>query len=167
MSHKAASQASGPGRIQNHNCTKQGEYLVDIPTLNFRMCLSCSFVCVHSKCYWCAKQYNNQCLFQLQVMMVQLQKSVYCHFTFVTAISNHPPRCTFCLQRTTCGRTPSDCTVCWPAVMRDHPPSNRNTYGCCSPEYTYSISHKKVKVPYALVRLRYLRGTLEVRLRYA
>ena len=31
----------------------------------------------------------------------------------------------------------------------------------------YSISHKKVKVPYALVRLRYLRGTLEVRLRYA
>ena len=31
----------------------------------------------------------------------------------------------------------------------------------------YSISHKKVKVPYALVRLRYLRGTLEVRLKYA
>ena len=27
----------------------------------------------------------------------------------------------------------------------------------------YSTSHKKVKVPYALVRLRYLRGTLEVR----
>ena len=33
--------------------------------------------------------------------------------------------------------------------------------------YMYSISHKKVKVPYALVWLRYLRGTLEVRLRYA
>ena len=31
----------------------------------------------------------------------------------------------------------------------------------------YSISHKKVKVPYALVRLRYAWGTLEVRLRYA
>ena len=29
--------------------------------------------------------------------------------------------------------------------------------------HIYSISHKKVKVPYALVRLRYLRGTLEVR----